>query len=145
MIAFGRAVAVEGARRNVLTNILLPFATTQMTDTGMDPRYRELMTADLVAPVVTALVDPDCALNGQVLISGGGGSGPPNDGNSGIGPPLAPDELTPTALAALIAQSHAKFRRGSSLTRRRRSSPSPIGPQPGTPSRHHPPTRRAAR
>jgi NAD(P)-dependent dehydrogenase (short-subunit alcohol dehydrogenase family) len=104
IIALGRAIAVEGRRRNVLTNIVLPFATTQMTDQGMDPRFRELMSAEAVAPVVTALVDPECTLNGQVLISGGGLLRAASAVE--FGPvSLPPDRLTPTTLTALIAQS----------------------------------------
>jgi hypothetical protein len=56
----------------VLTNVVLPYATTQMTDTGMDSRYRDLMTPETVAPVVTALVDPATGLNGQVLVCAAG-------------------------------------------------------------------------
>jgi NAD(P)-dependent dehydrogenase (short-subunit alcohol dehydrogenase family) len=72
LIALGRAIAVEGARRDVLTNLVLPYATTQMTDTGMHTDYRDVMTAESVAPVVTALVDPQSALNGQVLVCAAG-------------------------------------------------------------------------
>ncbi len=50
IIALGRTIAAEGARRNVLTNVLLPYATTQMTDAGMDPRHRDAMSSDAVAP-----------------------------------------------------------------------------------------------
>src|ERR1700712_4898981 len=64
VIALGRAIAVEGARRNVLNNVVLPYATTAMTDVGMHADYRELMTADAVAPLVTTLVDPLSTLNG---------------------------------------------------------------------------------
>lgn len=73
VIALGRSVAAEGARRGVFTNVLLPYATTQMTAQGMDRRYAEPMRADRVAPVVGALVDPACTLNGEVLVAGGGG------------------------------------------------------------------------
>lgn len=73
VIALGRAIAVEGAARNVLTNVVLPYATTAMTERGMDPDHRDVMTAASVAPVVTALVDPTSSLNGQVLVCGGGG------------------------------------------------------------------------
>jgi NAD(P)-dependent dehydrogenase (short-subunit alcohol dehydrogenase family) len=104
VIAFGRAVAVEGQRRNVLTNVVLPFATTQMTDQGMDPRLRDVMTAAAVAPVVTALVDPDCTLNGQVLISGGGRLRAASAVEFGT-VTLPSGRLTPTALANLIGQS----------------------------------------
>lgn len=72
VIALGRAIAVEGAARGVLTNVVLPYATTQMTDAGMGARHRERMTAESVAPLVTALVDPSCDLNGRVLVCGGG-------------------------------------------------------------------------
>ena len=72
VIALGRAIAVEGERRGVLTNVLLPYATTQMTDTGMAAEFRDAMAAALVAPVVSALVDPACTLNGQVLVAAGG-------------------------------------------------------------------------
>jgi NAD(P)-dependent dehydrogenase (short-subunit alcohol dehydrogenase family) len=72
VIALGRAIAVEGARRGVFTNVLLPYATTQMTDTGMAPQLRDAMDPALTAPVVTALVDPACTLNGQVLVTAGG-------------------------------------------------------------------------
>lgn len=72
VIALGRVIAVEGAARNVLTNVVLPYATTQMTDTGMNAAYRDEMAAESVAPVVTALVDPQCTLNGQVIISAAG-------------------------------------------------------------------------
>jgi NAD(P)-dependent dehydrogenase (short-subunit alcohol dehydrogenase family) len=106
VIAFGRAIAVEGERRNVLTNVLLPYATTQMTDRGMDDRYRDLMSAQAVAPVVTALVDPGCELNGQVLVTGGGVLRVA--GAVEWGPVHLPaDQLTPDGLAALVADSRA--------------------------------------
>jgi NAD(P)-dependent dehydrogenase (short-subunit alcohol dehydrogenase family) len=104
LIAFGRAVAVEGARRNVLTNVVLPYATTQMTEAGMDQRYRDVLTAESVAPVVTALVDPACTLNGQVLVSGGGAlraAGAVEWGTVRL--PSA--RLTPDRLKALVEQS----------------------------------------
>lgn len=106
IIALGRTIAVEGERRGVLTNVLLPYATTQMTDGGMAPEYREVMSAEVVAPVVTALVDPRCALNGQVLVAGGGAIRAAAAVEYGTvplpGPGLAPEEL-----AELVARSRA--------------------------------------
>lgn len=72
VIALGKAIAVEGARRNVLTNIVLPYATTQMTDAGMTPAYRDIMQPEAVAPIVTSLVDPDSTLNGEVIVCAAG-------------------------------------------------------------------------
>lgn len=106
VIALGKAIAVEGARRNVLTNLLLPYATTQMTDTGMHPEYRELMTAESVAPVVTALVDPQCTLNGQVLISAAGSLRAAAVVEYGT-VRLPGDRITPEQLAESVAASRA--------------------------------------
>jgi NAD(P)-dependent dehydrogenase (short-subunit alcohol dehydrogenase family) len=72
VIALGRTIAREGAPRNVFTNVLLPYATTQMTDANMDDRFRDAMTAESVAPVVAALVDPASRVNGEVIVAANG-------------------------------------------------------------------------
>ncbi|MET0236560.1 MAG: SDR family NAD(P)-dependent oxidoreductase [Kibdelosporangium sp.] len=98
LIALGRAIAVEGERRNVLTNVLLPYATTQMTEAGMPTEHHDAFPPDAVAPVVTALVDPESTLNGQVLVSAGGGlrvAGTVEWGTVALpGTQITPDELT---------------------------------------------------
>src|SRR5439155_930857 len=55
-----------------LTNMLLPYALTQMTDDGMPASARPRLNPDLVAPVLTALASPECRLNGEYLVTGGG-------------------------------------------------------------------------
>jgi short chain dehydrogenase len=72
LLAFGRSLAAEGAGKGVLTNMLLPYALTQMTDDGMPSAARARMDPDLVAPVLTALASPQCRLNGEYLVTGGG-------------------------------------------------------------------------
>jgi len=104
VIALGRAIAVEGARRNVLTNVVLPYATTQMTDSGMAQAYRQMMTPEAVAPVVTALVDPDCSLNGQVMVSAAGALRAAAAVEYGT-VPLPSGGLSPDELAALLERS----------------------------------------
>lgn len=73
VVALARTMAAESGPRGVLTNVVLPYATTQMTLDGMDPRHAERMRAEHVAPLVSALVDPEGDLNGQVIVAGGGG------------------------------------------------------------------------
>ncbi|GII32668.1 SDR family NAD(P)-dependent oxidoreductase [Planotetraspora mira] len=73
VIALGRTVAVEGAPRGVHTNVLLPYALTQMTENGMAGEHRHLMDPEAVAPVVAALCDPSCELNGEVIVAAGSG------------------------------------------------------------------------
>jgi NAD(P)-dependent dehydrogenase (short-subunit alcohol dehydrogenase family) len=72
LLAFGRSLAAEGAARGVLTNMLLPYALTQMTDDGMPSAARRRMEPDLVAPVLTALASEGCRLNGEYIVTGGG-------------------------------------------------------------------------
>lgn len=72
LLAFGRSLAAEGAGKGVLTNLLLPYALTQMTDDGMPSAARRAMDPDLVAPVLTALSSPGCRLNGEYIVTGGG-------------------------------------------------------------------------
>ena len=72
LLAFGRSLAAEGAGKGVLTNMLLPYALTQMTSDGMASDLRRQMTAEAVAPVLTALASEECRLNGEYIVTGGG-------------------------------------------------------------------------
>ncbi|MGJ9422576.1 SDR family NAD(P)-dependent oxidoreductase [Aeromicrobium sp. CF3.5] len=105
VIALGRTAAVEGARRGVLTNVLLPYATTQMTAGGMDPRHTATMDAALVAPVVTALADPTSNVNGQVIVAAGTGLRVADSVQHAT--VRLPDALTPAALDDLLTLSRS--------------------------------------
>jgi NAD(P)-dependent dehydrogenase (short-subunit alcohol dehydrogenase family) len=73
LLAFGRSLAAEGVGKGVLTNMLLPYAVTQMTSAGISSDdVRRRMTADAVVPVLTALAAPECTLNGEYIVTGGG-------------------------------------------------------------------------
>jgi NAD(P)-dependent dehydrogenase (short-subunit alcohol dehydrogenase family) len=72
MLALGRTLAAEGEARGVLTNVLLPYALTQMTEGSTPPAVGRRMDPDLVAPVLTALASPGCRLSGEYVITGGG-------------------------------------------------------------------------
>jgi NAD(P)-dependent dehydrogenase (short-subunit alcohol dehydrogenase family) len=81
LLAFGRSLAAEGAGRGVLTNMLLPYALTQMTSAGMPSAVQALLEPDAVqallepdavAPVLTALASEACRLNGEYIVTGGG-------------------------------------------------------------------------
>jgi hypothetical protein len=77
-----------------------------MTDAGMDPRHAALMTADVVAPVVGALVDPTSTINGQVIVTGGGGLRLAQSVELGT-VHLPGGDLAPQALAHLLDESAA--------------------------------------
>lgn len=71
VIALAKTAAVEGSRKGVFTNCLLPYATTQMTAQGMDRRYAARLTPESVAPVAAALVHPRSQLNGMTVVAAG--------------------------------------------------------------------------
>lgn len=105
VIALGRTAAAEGAGKGVLTNVILPYATTQMTEAGMDAAYADDLRPEHVAPIVSALCDPTSEINGQVIIAARNGlrvadaveGGTVTYDNSGA--------LDPAELDALIGKS----------------------------------------
>lgn len=106
VIALGRTIAYEGVRRGVLTNVLLPYAATQMTEAGMDQRYADVMTAESVAPLATALVDPRSTVNGQVIVAGAAGMRVADTVERGtVRLPEGP--IDPDDLEKLVVQSRA--------------------------------------
>ena len=110
LLAFGRSLAAEGATRGVLTNLLLPYALTQMTRAqvtgdGMPSAARRAMDPDLVAPVLTALASPECRINGEYIVTGGGRLRRASAVEWGtVFLPNEPD-LSPDQLQALLAES----------------------------------------
>ena len=114
LLAFGRSLAAEGAGRGVLTNMLLPYALTQMTEAQMTENQmagggpggiRELMEPDPVAPVLTALASPECRLNGEYIVTGGGRLRRASAVEWGtVLLPNGPD-LSPSQLHVLLAES----------------------------------------
>jgi NAD(P)-dependent dehydrogenase (short-subunit alcohol dehydrogenase family) len=72
VIGLARALAQEGARHNVLVNVIAPYALTQMTSPYMDENIGRRFDAALVAPLVGWLASPACSLNGETLVCGAG-------------------------------------------------------------------------
>lgn len=66
------ALSLEGARHGVRVNALAPFAATAMTEEKLTPELSALMQAGYVAPVVAWLISENCAVNGEIIISGAG-------------------------------------------------------------------------
>ncbi len=70
-IGLNNIVAIEGADRNVKSNIILPGAVTRMAE-GLDISQYPPMGPELVAPVVGWLAHESCSISGEMLISVGG-------------------------------------------------------------------------
>ena len=106
-------MAAEGAAKGVLTNLLLPYAQTrmteaQMTDDGMPSSARKHLEPDAVAPVLTALASQDCRLNGEYIVTGGGRLRRASVVEWGTVPLPNDPDLSPGQLETLLAQSQAR-------------------------------------
>ena len=106
VIALARTAAFEGATKGVLTNVLLPYALTQMTTDGINAEQADHLRPELVAPVVGALADPTCTLNGQVVVAAGSAVRAV-DVVEHETVPHPPGRLDPHDLAALLDRSRA--------------------------------------
>ena len=105
LLAFGRSLAAEGAGKGVLTNLLLPYALTQMTDDGVPSQARKHLDADAVAPVLTALASEECRLNGEYIVTGGGRLRRASVVEWGTVPLPDDPDLGPARLADLLTES----------------------------------------
>ena len=106
LLAFGRSLAAEGAGRGVLTNMLLPYALTQMTDDGMPSQVKAQLDPAAVAPVLTALASEGCRLNGEYIVTGGGRLRRASVVEWGTVELPGDPDLSPAELADLLAESH---------------------------------------
>tara|TARA_B100000749_G_C18406141_1_gene456978 strand:- start:475 stop:1371 length:897 start_codon:yes stop_codon:yes gene_type:complete len=70
--AFALNMAIEEARNGCRTNIVLPYALTQMTRGTEASEGDHALSADKVAPFVSWLASEDCHLNGTVWTAGAG-------------------------------------------------------------------------
>ncbi|PCI44625.1 MAG: short-chain dehydrogenase [Moraxellaceae bacterium] len=68
---FSKALAQEGLKHNIRTNILAPMARTRMTEDLMGAMAKDLHP-ELVTPVVGYCAHTDCSVNGEIFSAGGG-------------------------------------------------------------------------
>lgn len=71
IVGFSKALAQEGFKHDVRTNILAPMARTRMTEDLMGPMAKDLHP-ELVTPVVAYCASKDCSVNGEIFSAGGG-------------------------------------------------------------------------
>lgn len=71
LIGLNQAIAIEGADRDVKSNIILPGASTRMVE-GIDTTGFPPMGPELVAPVVGWMVHEKCSISGEMIISAAG-------------------------------------------------------------------------
>jgi (3R)-3-hydroxyacyl-CoA dehydrogenase / 3a,7a,12a-trihydroxy-5b-cholest-24-enoyl-CoA hydratase / enoyl-CoA hydratase 2 len=72
LVGFGKTLALEGAKRNVRTNIIAPLAGSRMTETILPPEMLDALRPEYVTPLVLWLAHETCEENGGLFEVGGG-------------------------------------------------------------------------
>jgi NAD(P)-dependent dehydrogenase (short-subunit alcohol dehydrogenase family) len=72
LVGLARTLALEGARRGILANVISPAAFTRMTENLMPAEHAEATAPSFVSPVVAYLCHSDCTLSGEVFHAVGG-------------------------------------------------------------------------
>lgn len=62
----------EGAKYNIMANVIVPIAGTRMTATIMPPNLLELFKPEFVAPMVAWACSEKCAFSGYTFVAGAG-------------------------------------------------------------------------
>lgn len=75
-IGLCRALASEGAGHGIHINLVAPSGASRMAENMPDSAFRtwflDTLRPELVSPVVAWLAHRDCAINGEIFVSGGG-------------------------------------------------------------------------
>lgn len=72
-VGFTETLAKEGAKYNIISNVIAPIAASRMTETVMPPEVLEHLKPEWVVPLVAVLVHPsNTQENGSIFEVGGG-------------------------------------------------------------------------
>lgn len=72
ILGFTKSCALEGAKKNVLSNAICPLAASRMTETVLPKDMLAKMQPDAVVPLALALCHEGSSINGEVIEAGGG-------------------------------------------------------------------------
>ena len=72
IVGFTGCIKQEGAKYNILANVIVPQAGTRMTATVLPPNVVDKLKPDYVAPIVGWLASEQCNVSGQLYMAGAG-------------------------------------------------------------------------
>ncbi|XP_011685973.1 PREDICTED: peroxisomal multifunctional enzyme type 2 [Wasmannia auropunctata] len=67
LVGLANTLAIEGARKNIYTNVIVPTAASRLTEDIIPPDFFEQLKPELIAPVVFWLCHEDCTENGSII------------------------------------------------------------------------------
>ncbi|XP_076642289.1 peroxisomal multifunctional enzyme type 2 [Halictus rubicundus] len=75
LVGLANTLAIEGRKRNIYTNVIIPTAASRLTEDIMPPDFLEHLKPDLIAPVVVWLCHEKSTENGSIIESALGWAG----------------------------------------------------------------------
>ncbi|OAD60457.1 Peroxisomal multifunctional enzyme type 2, partial [Eufriesea mexicana] len=75
LIGLANTLAIEGRKRNIHTNVIIPTAASRLTEDILPPEFFEQLKPELIAPVVVWLCHEKCIENGSIIESALGWAG----------------------------------------------------------------------
>lgn len=72
MVGFTETLAKEGAKYNILANVIAPIAASRMTETVMPPDVLKALRPEWIVPLVAVLVHSTNTENGSIFEAGAG-------------------------------------------------------------------------
>jgi NAD(P)-dependent dehydrogenase (short-subunit alcohol dehydrogenase family) len=72
IVGFSRTLAVEGAPKNILVNVIAPLAASRLTEDVMSEELFKKFEPEYVSALVAFLANEVCTLHGQIFELGGG-------------------------------------------------------------------------
>ncbi|UKZ73683.1 bifunctional hydroxyacyl-CoA dehydrogenase/enoyl-CoA hydratase fox2 [Trichoderma virens FT-333] len=72
MVGFTETLAKEGAKYNILSNVIAPIAASRMTETVMPPDVLKALGPEWIVPLVAVLVHSNNTENGSIFEAGAG-------------------------------------------------------------------------
>lgn len=72
LVGFAQTLAIEGAKKNISANVIVPTAASRLTEDIMPPEMFNQLKPELIAPIVFWLCHENCNESGSIIESAAG-------------------------------------------------------------------------
>lgn len=69
LVGLANTLAIEGKRKNIFTNVIVPTAASRLTEDILPPDFYDNLKPELIAPIVFWLCHEKCTENGSIIES----------------------------------------------------------------------------